>query len=119
MRDLRRANARRRLEYQQRYYDRLLRDRRALENARYYNNLTYNYRYYRGGQYYYTSSYGAQMLQRALRLGYEEGYRAGVADRYDRWNYGVDNSYGYEDATYGYDSYYVPLNEYQYYFREG
>jgi hypothetical protein len=52
-------------------------------------------------------------------MGYEEGYRAGQADRYDRWRYSANNNYGYEDGTYGYDSYYVSLSEYRYYFREG
>lgn len=95
------------------------RDRRRLNQARYYNNLIYDYRYRRNGRYYYTSSYGAQMLRQALNRGYQEGYRAGVADRYDRWNYDYQDSYAYRDGTFGYDSYYVPLTEYQYYFREG
>jgi len=59
------------------------------------------------------------MLRNALNRGYREGYRAGEADRYDRWNYGYDSSYAYRDASYGYDSYYVGLSEYQYYFRQG
>ena len=29
------------------------------------------------------------------------------------------DSYAYQDATYGYDGYYVDLSEYRYYFREG
>lgn len=31
----------------------------------------------------------------------------------------MSDSYAYQDATYGYDSYYVELDEYRYYFREG
>ncbi|MGH9949832.1 MAG: hypothetical protein ACRD6X_21910, partial [Pyrinomonadaceae bacterium] len=29
------------------------------------------------------------------------------------------NSYGYQDASYGYDNYYVEPDEYSYYFRQG
>ena len=59
------------------------------------------------------------MLRQAVEYGYEEGYRAGIADREDRWGYNYNSSYGYEDASYGYDGYYVDMNEYQYYFRQG
>ena len=45
--------------------------------------------------------------------------RAGQADRYDGWGYDYQNSYGYQDAAYGYDSYYVGMDDYSYYFREG
>ncbi|HUF05288.1 MAG TPA: hypothetical protein VMM38_14080 [Aridibacter sp.] len=119
MRELRRSNRARRLEYQQRYYRRLLEDRRRLAQARYYDSLVYDYRYNRGGNNYYTSSYGAEMLRRAVQLGYEEGYRAGLADRNDRWRYDYRDTYAYQDGTYGYDSYYVGLSEYRHYFREG
>jgi len=59
------------------------------------------------------------MLRQAVQYGYEEGFRAGQADREDDWDYSYNGSYGYEDATYGYDGYYVSLDEYRYYFREG
>ena len=85
----------------------------------YYDNVTYNYRYRRGNRYYYTSQYGAQMLQNALNNGYEEGFRAGQADRADNWRHNYQNSYGYQDASFGYDNYYVDYNEYNYYFRQG
>jgi hypothetical protein len=65
------------------------------------------------------NQYGADQLRRALNLGYEEGVRAGQADREDRWRFGFQDSWAYQDATYGYDGYYVDLPEYQYYFREG
>jgi len=107
------------LRYQQNYYNRLQRDRLRLQRGSYYNSLIYNYRYNRGGSYYYTSSYGASMLRRALNDGYAQGYEAGQADRYDDWDFDCDNSYGYQDASYGYDGYYIGLGEYQYYFRQG
>lgn len=59
------------------------------------------------------------MLREAVEYGYEEGYRAGRADREDDWGYGYNSCYAYQDATYGYDGYYVSLNDYRYYFREG
>jgi hypothetical protein len=59
------------------------------------------------------------MLRNAVNNGYEEGYYAGESDRQDGWRFGYRDNYAYEDASYGYDGYYVSLNEYQYYFREG
>jgi hypothetical protein len=113
----------RRLRYQnylqQRYWAQLRRDQLRLQQAQYYDNLINDYRYYRGGNYYYTSSYGAQMIQNAINRGYEEGYYAGQADREDGWGGDYQSSYGYQDASIGYDSYYVELDEYSYYFREG
>ena len=94
-------------------------DRLRLQNARYYNSLDYNRRYYRNNQYYYTSQYGSQMLQNAVNNGYQEGYYAGKADREDGWDFDYRQTYAYEDASYGYDGYYVGLDEYQHYFREG
>lgn len=59
------------------------------------------------------------MLRNAIQNGYEEGYRAGLADRQDGWGYDYRESYGYQDAMFGYDGYYVGMSEYQHYFREG
>lgn len=59
------------------------------------------------------------MLQDAINRGYEEGYYAGRADREDGWGFNYENSYGYQDASFGYDSYYVGLDDYSYYFRQG
>ena len=59
------------------------------------------------------------MLRSALNNGYQEGYYAGRADREDGWRYNYQSSYGYMDGSYGYDNYFVPLDEYSYYFREG
>jgi flagellar biosynthesis/type III secretory pathway protein FliH len=59
------------------------------------------------------------MLQRAVNDGYREGFRAGQADREDGWGFNHRDAYAYQDASYGYDGYYVDLSEYQYYFREG
>ena len=96
-------------------------DQIRLQQSQYYynDNLYNNYQYNRGGNSYYTSQYGAQMLRDAVNRGYEEGFYAGQADRQDRWDYDYQNSYGYQDGTYGYDSYYVGMDEYQYYFRQG
>jgi hypothetical protein len=113
--------------YQQRYLQRLQQQQRLVtERARYYN---YNqdpyfysapiYRYSRGGSYYDINQYGADLLRQAVNNGYEEGYLAGQADRQDGWRSGYRDSYAYEDANYGYNGFYVPQNDYNYYFREG
>ncbi len=55
-----------------------------------------------------------------MNYGYEQGLQAGQADREDRWNTGnYQTSYAYQDASYGYNGYYVTQAEYSYYFREG
>ncbi len=59
------------------------------------------------------------MLRQAVRNGYEEGVRAGLSDREDRWRSNYQDSYAYQDASYGYSGYYVGLTDYNYYFREG
>jgi len=107
------------LSYQQRYWDRIRADQLRLQQARYYDNLYNNYRYSYGGSSYYTSQYGAQMLRDAVNNGYEQGFYAGQADRRDQWDFDYQNSFGYEDASLGYDSYYVSVNDYNYYFRQG
>ena len=107
------------LRYQSAYWNRLRQDELRLQQAQYYDSIYNNYRYNRGGSYYYTSSYGAQMLRNALQNGYEQGFEAGMADRQDGWNSDYSNSYAYQDGSFGYDSYYVGLDEYSYYFRQG
>jgi hypothetical protein len=107
------------LRYQQAYLARVRQDQLRLQSWRYSDYGPSNYRYSRGGSYYETNNYGAQMLRQAVNNGYEEGFRAGQADREDGWNFGPKNAFGYQDGSYGYDSYYVDLSEYQYYFREG
>ena len=79
----------------------------------------YNYRYSYGGRWYSTNSYGAQILQQAIRDGYREGWSAGQADRYDRWRFDYRNNYGYIDGSFGYPGYYVSFDDYRYYFRQG
>lgn len=59
------------------------------------------------------------MLRQAINLGYEEGFRAGMADREDGWTFSYQDSIGYQDGTFGYSGYYVDLSEYRHYFREG
>jgi hypothetical protein len=116
---LRRNNRGEYLRYQNRYWERLYRDELRLRQPRYNNNLYFNYGYWRSGTYFYTSLYGTQMIEQAIRFGYEEGYRAGRADRLDGWGYDPYQSYGYIDAIYGYDRNYISMAEYSYYFREG
>ena len=96
----------------------------ALQRAYDYNNDPYFYtapiyRYSRGGSYYETNEYGATVLRDSINNGYAEGYRAGQADRQDRWASDYQSSYAYQDANYGYNGYYVDQADYNYYFREG
>jgi flagellar biosynthesis GTPase FlhF len=77
------------------------------------------YRYNRGGSYYETNEYGAKTLRQAVNYGYEAGFRAGKADRDDRWGSNYKDSYAYRDANYGYSGYYVDRSDYNYYFRQG
>ncbi|MEK6324519.1 MAG: hypothetical protein AABN33_22995 [Acidobacteriota bacterium] len=110
--------------YQQQYLLRLQQIRNENARSYNYNRNSYfyaapNYRYSRGGSYYETNQYGANLLRQAVNYGYEQGFRSGQADRQDRWNSSYQDSFGYQDANYGYSGYYVDQNDYNYYFREG
>ena len=113
------------LRFQEQYEERLRAQRVQLSQARYdYSNDPYyytapNYRYQRDGRYYQTNQYGMKKLEQALQAGYNEGYRAGLADREDRWRYDYRSAFAYKDANYGYDGRYIDQDEYNYYFREG
>jgi hypothetical protein len=78
-----------------------------------------SYRYSRGGRYYETNQYGVDVLRQAVSFGYDEGCRAGLADRQDRWTSGYEDSFAYQDANYGYTGFYVDRDDYNTYFREG
>jgi hypothetical protein len=112
--------------FQEQYSERLRQQRIGLQNGRDhdYNDDPYfytapNYGYNRGGSYYQTNQYGANLLRQGVNHGYEEGFRAGEADRQDRWGSSYQDSYAYQDANYGYDGYYEDQDGYNYYFREG
>jgi hypothetical protein len=111
--------------YQQEYIDRLRQQRMNLQNERYdydrdpYFSTAWNYRYTRGGRYYETNQYGANMLREAVNYGYQEGFRAGQADRQDRWRFNYKTCYAYQDANFGYNGFYIAQVDYNYYFREG
>ena len=111
--------------YQEEYLEHLRQQQIRLRNERFdYDHDPYfytapKYRYNRGGRYYETNEYGAKMLRQALNHGYEQGFRAGKADRDDRWRSNYKDSYAYKDANYGYSGYYVDRSDYNHYFREG
>jgi hypothetical protein len=44
----------------------------------------------------------ADLLRQAVNYGYEQGFRAGEADRQDRWRSNYQGSFAYQDASYGY-----------------
>jgi hypothetical protein len=110
---------------QQRYLANLQRQQAQLRAARNYNNDPYystanSYRYTRGGRTYETNQYGAEALKRALNYGYEQGVRAGDADRRDGYrSASYQSSYAYQDANYGYDGRYISQADFNYYFRQG
>jgi len=112
--------------FQQQYLERLRQQQISIENERNYNYggdpffyTPPSYRYLRSGNYYETNQYGADLLRRSVNYGYEEGFRAGKADREDRWASSYRNSYAYQDANYGYNGFYVSRDDYNHYFREG
>jgi len=112
-------------QYQQSYYEHLCQQRERVQSSRYdFDNDPYyrtapTYRYRRAGRYYQTNQYGADILRLALNHGYQQGHRAGRADRQDRWRSDYRQSFAYQDANYGYEGRYVRQDEYNYYFREG
>jgi flagellar biosynthesis/type III secretory pathway protein FliH len=111
--------------YQEEYLEHLRQQQIRLRNERFdYERDPYFYaapiyRYKRGGRYYQINRYGANVLRQALNAGYAQGFRAGQADRHDRWRASYRDSYAYRDANYGYSGYHVSRSEYNYYFREG
>src|SRR5262249_43012012 len=115
---LERQNRINRLRFQERYLERVREDQLRLQSWRYAYSPPI-YRYYRGGHYCEANQYAADLLRQAVSYGYEEGIRAGRSDRDDRWGFGYRDSYAYQDATFGYTGYYVSLDTYRYYFREG
>ncbi len=122
------STQRQRIE-QQRYQleqQRLRAEQLRLRNRRnnrtvYSNNNRYNanrYRVYRNGSYYNTDNRGAELLRRAVNNGYQQGVRAGQADRSNRRNSGYRNHSVYRRGNYGYQSH-VDSRQYQYYFQQG
>ena len=112
--------------FQQQYLQRLQQQQIVVRNAATYNygNDPYfytapAYRYQRGGVDYQVNQYAADQLRQAVNLGYDQGFRAGRADRADGWRYDYQNSYAYQDANYGYQGLYVSQADYNYYFRLG
>ncbi len=111
--------------YEQQYLQRLS-QQRSRWNARGYNpyddryfSTPASYRYAYGGGYRETNRYGADLMRQAVNYGYQEGLRAGRADRQDGWRADYRGNYGYQDASYGYDGYYVEQDVYSHYFRQG
>src|SRR2546425_147127 len=123
--ELRRQNRLAQYRYQEEYLEHLREQQRRLRDERFdYDRDPYFYaapiyRYRRDGRYYEINRYGANVLRQALHAGYAQGFRAGEADRRDRWRAAYRDSYAYRDASYGYRGYYISRSEYNYYFREG
>ena len=122
---LRQQNRIQQLRSQQQYEERLRAQRAQVTRARYdYDNdpnhhTAPNYQYRRDGRSYKTNQYGVKKMEKALQAGYNEGFRAGRADREDRWRYDYRSAFAYQDANFGYDGRYIAQDEYNHYFREG
>ena len=121
---LQQQNRRAQVTYQQQYVAALQQQQARIQVRHDYAGDPYfytpsTYRYARGGRYYETNQYGADLLRQAVNSGYDQGIRAGQADRQDRWASNYQSSYAYQDANYGYDGYYVDRADYNAYFREG
>lgn len=58
------------------------------------------------------------MLRQAVNRGYQQGIRAGQADRNNRRGSSYNNSSIYRSGNYGYQNY-VDSRQYQYYFQQG
>ncbi len=78
-----------------------------------------SFRYSRGGRSYETNQYGVNLLKQGVNYGYDQGYRAGEADRMDHSPSNYEVSFAYRDANYGYAGFYVDRDDYNFYFREG
>ena len=109
---------------QQEYLAQLQQQRQRIQPSRNYANDPYVstphiYRYRMGTTERQTNQYGADLLRQAVNDGYQQGYRAGQADRQDHWKANYQNSQIYHDADYGYTGNYVDESDYNYYFREG
>ena len=123
---LQRQSRKAQFRYQQQYLARLRQQQLQIQNLGRYNYAgdpyfytPSTYRYVRDGRSYETNQYGADLLQHAVNYGYEEGSRAGLADRQDRWDFNYQDSYAYQDGNYGYEGFYVDRDDYNSYFREG
>lgn len=109
---------------QEEYAAALRQQQQRLQAARDYAHDPYvttphTYRYVIGGRTRQTNQYGAEVLRQAVNEGYQQGYRAGQADRQDRRRSSYQTTFGYRDANYGYDGRYVDQSDYNYYFRQG
>ena len=112
--------------FQEEYLEHLRdQDRRLREERHDYNNDPYFYtapiyRYNRGGSYYEINQYGADTLRQAVNYGYQEGFRAGRSGPSGQLARPTTTAVmPIQDATYGYNGYYVDPEDYRYYFREG
>lgn len=106
-------------DYWQRWRDAQLRWDRARFDDDPFFYAPYSYRYNYGGRWHSTNRYGAELLQQAIRDGYREGWRAGRADRMDRWRFDYQGNAGWIDGSFGYPGFYVSYSDYRWYFRQG
>ncbi len=112
------------LRAQQQYAAQLQQQRQQLQAPRNYVNDPYTstpntYRYSVSGSPRQTNQFGADVLRQSVNTGYQQGVRAGQADRQDGQRSNFRNSFAYQDANYGYTGQYIDQADYNYYFRQG
>lgn len=66
-----------------------------------------------------TATIVGRVVRGRANYGYEQGFRAGRADREDHRRSNSRDCYAYQDANHGYRGFYVERDDYNYYFREG
>jgi hypothetical protein len=109
---------------QQQYTSQLVQQQQQLQTARDFSSEPFvhappTYRYVISGTKHETNQYGVDVLRQAVNAGYQQGFRAGDADRQDHWKANYRTSIAYRDANFGYAGNYVDRDDYNYYFREG
>jgi hypothetical protein len=109
---------------QQEYTAQLVQQQQHLQTTRDFSSDPYinaprSYRYMMFGDSRQTNQYGADVLRQAVNSGYQQGVRAGDADRQDHWTANYRATIAYRDANYGYNGNYIDRDAYNYYFRQG
>jgi hypothetical protein len=109
---------------QQEYTKQLVQQQQHLQTTRDFASDPYisapqTYRYSISGTSRQTNQYGADVLRQAVNAGYQQGFRAGNADRQDHSKANYRTTVAYRDANYGYSGSYVNQDDYNYYFRQG
>lgn len=113
------------IERQRQYEDQVRLDRERQEQMRvkYEQNRSpweknVRYKVFQNGRMFITDARGLEMLKQAVIRGYDEGFKAGLADRRNRRNGGFYKSSVYRSGNFGYQNS-VEMKQYQFFFQKG